>query len=457
MKFLLCALFASLYVAAMADPIMEREGYYFDNRIRTGHMNEFPFADLYKNYVQVFIAPAHAGTTEHQSDSYKNYAASAEVCFEFFKSFIANNYELEKIEKLVQLDACLGYLYDDEYVNRYHAIDKQRPLVAAKLDGYINDQKLKDIYQGTIIKTMDRQPQLCIANLLLRTIQIKQQFPDLACNNHHIELLNIFGDCHKDIPANLRTEDTYISTLYKLVKSKGEECFEAEILATNEAIRKKYKNNWWQRTKKWSPLNRQIGARMWPQQVADLLIAVEGINPKKDVINLREILAFARATWEHNERPEDRNYVVNLLTNLSRYATKHIKLDKVPKKWAVQDEDGRVRYQQLINHLCEFFRSTDNEDYYDYATSFTRLVRMLNFPELFDLDKKKFTDDILNGYEIAPTYISVMMCNIISHTEGFIVNEEKKDTGKKTNKKVYRVVFNQNTKDMIRWPDVGYY
>lgn len=448
MKYLLCVLFATLYVAVSADDIMEKEGHYFDMRVRTGHFNEYPYADLFKNYVQVFIAPAYKGTRVHETDSYKNYAASAEHCFNVFDQFRENDYELEKIEKLVELDSCLGYLYDDEYVTRYHAIDKARDIVNEKLDDYINDPQLKALYDGTKVHELEQDAKVCISELLLKTIQIKQQFPDLACNNHHIELLNRFGDCHKTIPEDARTSDTYISTLYRLIKTKGKECFEHELLATNDAIRAKYSNNLWHRVPGWTPQSKQVSYRMWPEPMRKLLAAVQGAK-SDDLINLREILAFAKATYELKDKPENAKFVRNLLTNLATYANKHVDLKKVPKSFGSQDEDGRLRYVHMINNLCYFFRTTDVEDTYDYATAFARLVHMLDFPELFDINKKKFIDTVINGYETAPTYTSIMMCNIISFTQGTIKRENRKSA--------YQVTFKKDCKAMVKWPEVGFY
>lgn len=460
MKFLICVLFATFAVASAKNDIYQEEGHYHDHRPRTGHFNEYPFIDLYKNYVQVNTAPRYDGTLVHETDSYKNYAPAAEDCLSFFRTFESNGYALEKLEELVKLDACLGYLYDDVYVKTYHAIDNQRQSVKGELQKWIDDKNLRALYTGSTIKeTLDADAKKCVANLLLRTVQLKHQYKSRACNNHHIELLNKFGDCHKTIPESLRETDTYIQILYDLIRLKGRECFMAEIDSTNAAIRHEHVTQKYyakvglrhigKMINKWNKeVAQQTQRRLWVSQLQELFVAVQDLSGpyKTKGYNLREVYSLALAVFRRKDHPEDQQYVNVLLTNLGRYATRKINLEKVDER--VQDEDGTMRYRGLVNKLCQYFRTTDSEEFYDFATSFARLVRMTEFPELYGISLDRFFRWIVNGREVSPTYASVIMCNIMANTQGRIVSDPKSANG---NNKIYQVTFNANP-HITQWP-----
>lgn len=426
-----------------ADKLAEKEGYYYEQRRRLGHFKDVPFIDLYKSWAAVFKLPNFPDLPQ---DNYRFYSPAGDECMTFLRTFRINEYTLRDIEELVVLDACLGYLYESEYKDS----DSEKSVdLQESLNGFLEDEKLKQLYDNTRIDQGTPESKECLGNLLLNSIQAKSQFPGIVCNNDWLELFNRFAECQrKDVPPEFRDEDSYGVILYELVKRRGLECFNNEIHALNSAVRSKYIKSMFEThgnslRSRFSPIRSQAKARIWPKKITELLAAFQGTTKE---INLTEINGIIRGVKEDN-----RNFKQRLLNNMATYAVRTI-APKNKDKRNHDDPTGERRYKDLIDRLCNFFRIPDHHKSDDFSTPFVRMVRMLEYPEIFEIDEDYFTKKVLrHGYETAPLYLSVSSCNILAFTEA--VFETKPQNGPL----VYKVAFKADTSSMVKWPDAGFY
>lgn len=423
--------------------LAEKEGYYYEQRRRLGHFKELPFTDLYKSWAAVFKVPNFPDTPQ---DNYRFYSPAGDECMTFFREFRINDYTLGDIEELVVLDACLGYLYESEHKesDSEKSVDLQE-----SLDGFIQDEKLRQLYDNTKIDEGTPESKECLGNLLLNSIQAKSQFSGVVCNDDWLELFNRFAECQrKDVPSEFRNDDSYGVILYELVKRRGKECFHNEIHSLNNAVRSKYIKNFFEMYENrvrspFSSLRSQAKSRIWPKKITELLAAFQGTRKE---INLTEINGIIRGIKE--EHP---NFKQRLLNNMARYAD-YVIAPKNKDKRNAGDPTGERRYKALIDRLCNFFRQADHSKYYDFATPFVRMVKMLEYPEIFEINEEYFTKKVLrHSYETAPLYLSVSSCNILTFTEAAF---EKKPQNGPLN---YKVAFKADTTGMVKWPDAGFY
>lgn len=445
MKFALACLIAGLALAvvANADNIRDRAGYYFEQRPRLGHFAEKPFIDLYKNYAAAFVKPNHR---ERSNDDFRNFLPSADDCVNFFRKFRIDEYKVKDLDQFVVLDACLGYVHTDAY----HEKDKQESKqVEENLDNLIADEKLSAIYKGSNINALPEPAKECIGDLLLNSILAKAQYKDTTCNNHWIQVFVQFAECHKEIPEESRTSDTYVQEVYDLVRRRANECFNHEIGAINRAIRGDYANNPFRRmhnsllSQLRNPLKKQTKERMYPAPIVKLLSTVQGT---KKEINLREVHNIIRGVIL-----EEPNFVNRLLDNLATRATSDIKPKRDTKLFR-EDPEGSRTYQRYIDNMCAYFRSSDRENEYDYATPIIRMARLLSYPEVFGISKEEFVKDLLvHSYESGALYLSVSACNVLTFTEAVY---ESRPQNSPLN---FKVAFKPDTTQMVRWPDAGFY
>lgn len=444
MKFALACLIAGLALAAVAHAsnIQDLEGYYYQHRKRVGHFAEQPFIDLYKNFAAAFEKPKYPN---RPNDDFRNYMPSADDCVNFFRDFRINEYKVNDLEKFVVLDACLGYVFS----STYHEQDKQQSKqVEDNLDNLIADEKLSALYKGTNVNALPEKAKTCIGDLLLNSILARKQYKDTTCNNHWIQVFVQFAECHKEIPAESRTEDTYVQEIYDLVRSRANQCFKHEISAINEAVRKDYANNPFYRAHSnlmsgLNPLKKQSSARMYPKPIVELLSVVQGT---KTEINLRETHNIIRGIMQGED-----TFVQRFLNNLGKRATE----DRKPKKNSKEvkeDPSGSKTYERYVDRLCAYFRSSDREKYYDYATPIVRMIRLLTYPEVFGISNEEFINNLLvHSYESGALYLSVSACNVLTFTEA-VYDQQPQNKALK-----FKVAFKKDTSKMVRWPDAGFY
>lgn len=190
-----------------------------------------------------------------------------------------------------------------------------------------------------------------------------------------------------------------------------------------------------------SSLTRQRKARMWPKQITEVLRAVQGTNKE---VNLRTVNEIIRGVGQKAPQIIDR-----LTSNLAKYADEKVSLSK---DQLARDPSGVFGYDALLDKMCNFFRTSDNEKYYDFTTPFVRMVRMLKYEEVFGITQTDFVTKVLTqSYETAPLYLSVSSCNLLSFTEGAF-NQLPQNSPKH-----YVVKFKKDTSDMVQWPDAGFY
>lgn len=440
MKFLLITLVGCLYAAQVqAENIMDKEGHLTEFRPKTGHFRLEPFMELFENYASAFIKPRFP---QLPADDPSFYTPTAISCINFFQRFRIDEYKVRNLEEIVLLDACLGYLYESEY----HAHDKeQNPYVNDNLDTWINDEVLKKAYTKTKIDQFSDSAKDCVGDLLLGAIRIKKQFPTVSCNNHFLELFLEFAACQKDtIPAVARQSDSYMNIIFELLKVRGKECFEIEIQHINDAVRGKYANSLTAATIAkvfGGSVAKQASTRYWPSNIKKVLEAMT--QPQKE-LNLRDVNKIVRGVRENQLAFKNR-----LLTNMATYADKEIS-SSIRKK-ATKDDSFSL-YKSVIDKLCTDWRKTDNPKYYDYVTPFERMIRMLNYEDIFGISVVDFQSKVTNlAYESSPVYYSVSACNILTFTDGYVPDavpgREKK----------FVVQFVPDTSRMVLWPDAGFY
>lgn len=443
--FLLTVLAACIYLATGPTDagLAEQEGHYFEQRPRLGHFKEVPFIDLYKHYAAAFKQPLFPETPQENNIFY---LPSGDECMVFFRKFRIDRYVLSDIDELIVLDACLGYLYE----STYHESDSEASEnVRSSLEGFITDSKLRELYDGTKINELSAEAKECVGNLLLQAVQAKAQFSQVVCNNEWLNLFNEFAECQrKDVPSDFRQFDAYGVIIYDLVKSRANECFHNEINALNIAIRTKYVNNPFERVENilkspFSSIRSQAKTRIWPKKITELLSAFQGTTKE---INLREINGIIRGVGEDHP-----NFKQRLLNNMAKYAD-YVIAPKLNSKSTRRDPTGEARYKHLVDKLCNFFRQSDTQGFYDYSTPFVRMVKMLHYPEIFDISQDYFTERVLrHSFESGPLYLSVSSCNILTFTEAAF--ERKPQNGKLH----YKVAFKPDLTDMVQWPDAGFY
>jgi len=447
MKLFLVALVGCVCLAGVqAGSIRDLEGFLFENRPRLGHFKDQPFIELYKTYAAAFVKPNHP---ERSNDDFRNYLPSADECVVFLRQFRINTYVVRDIDEFVVLDACLGYLFDDEGI-RYHEDDSELSQhVKDSLPELIADAKLKELYTNTKLDTYSEKAKDCLGELLFDGIRARKQFSDVVCNNHWIEVLTGFAECQSEFPEEARKTDSYMSAIYDLVRERGNKCFHEEITALNRAIRSNYANNPFERVEHvikspWSKLHKQSSERIWPKVVTELLSTVQGITSKSQ-INLREVGNFIRGIGLNDPRIKQK-----FLENLAKKANEYVKPKK--DKATSRDPSGAIRYTGMVDNLCNFFRSSDAPGYYDYSTPFKRMVRILKYPEIFEIDEKYFVEKVLTrSYESAPLYLCVSSCNLLTFTEGAFVSRPQ------NGQYIYQVAFRPDTSEMVQWPYVDYY
>lgn len=437
------ALLACVGAAQGYEHLKEREGHYLDLRPRLGHFKEAPFIDLYKTYAAAFVAPLHP---DRPDEDYRNYLPSGDECMVFLRAFRFDKYVLKDLDDMIVLDACLGYLYE----STYHEKDTQESAqIRDNLKGFKDDATLKSLYEQTTINSLADDGKECIGNLLLDAVRAKKQYSDKGCNNHWLGLFNRFAECQRrHVPSEWRTSDIYGTTLYDLVKARAKECFNFEIYAINRAVREDYANNPFTRvtnvfTAKFNKFRRQAGERYWPKEVIELLRAVQGTNKE---INSREVSNIVRGVAENHPEFKDR-----LLRNMAKHADARIN-PALNSKATAADPHGDKRYRAMVDGMCNFFRQSDYDGFYDFATPFVRMVKMLEFPEIFDISEKyMITQVLLQSFETSCIYLSVSSCNILTFTEAQF---EKSPANHALH---YQVKFLPDTSAMIQWPNAGFY
>lgn len=449
MKFFLASVVALVYIASVsADSDIARgtpEGHQSDLRKRLGHFkDDRTFLDLYKVYATAFVLPNHPG---RDNDDYRNYLPSGDECMVFFRKFRIDDYVLRDLDDFVVLDACLGYLFE----STYHEVDMaQSSTLRDNLDDYKNDQTLINLYQGTKIEQMEQGSKRCVANLLVNAIQAKKQWPDKVCNNHWIDLFNRFAACQSPMLAD-KDNDSYLKILYELVRARANECFDNEINALNVATYKEYANNPFSimvnKVSYWDTLRKQQGTRYYPTKLATILKAIQGTTSQ---INIREVANIVRGIGLREEVFKNR-----LLNNMAKFADATINpggfhIHKSSK--GKDDPTGVQRYDAMVDDMCNFFRPSNSENFYDFVTPFVRMVTMLKYPEIFGISKDDFVRKVLTeGFETAALYLAVSGCNILTFTEGQFIRQPQHKSPS------YKVVFKQKLDKMVQWPDVGYY
>lgn len=440
---LLVAACAALAGLVCAGSVKDREGYLYQHRERLGHFKEQPFIDLYKTYAAAFVLPYNK---EIRNDDYRSYTPSLDQCMVFLEKYRKDKYRLTAIQEFVKLDACLGYLYESEY----HELDQSESEMGQRgLEKMIGDERLAEQYKGTTVDKLESGAQDCIANLLMSAVIMRNQYKEQRCNSHWIQLFLQFAACHHEIPQELRQSDTYVQPLYQLVRDETHACFEAERLAIEEAVRDFYRRSYGTRVKNsfsgmlsGRTFSKQQGERMWPSAIIKLLSTVQGA---KREISLREVHGLLRGFYLGEKKLTGR-----LLRNMATYATQTIKPTMKDK---AGDVDGSLRYEErVVDDLCNFFRSADTEKYFDFATSYVRLVQLLSHEDVFDISPKAFMKALLTHTEdSAAMYLSISACNVLTFTEGHIVAPAR---GKKIE---YEVTPKADTTDMVVWPDAGFY
>lgn len=444
MKFVACAglLVAACLAVANADKLSERPGYQNNMIERLGHFNQQPFIDLYKTYAAAFVKPKNP---DRDNNDYRNYMPSGDECMLFFKKFRIDQYKVRDFDQFIVLDACLGYMY----ANENQEIDVETSeMVKDMLHQLKSDEKLEDLFQGTRIGKLNEVGKTCVANLLLNAVIAKRQFSNVVCNNHWLQVFIQFAECQTVITEDDRADDTYLETLYQLLRERVGICVDHEVGHIERAVRLAFKsqktNRFMNKMKKpFSTIARQENANMWPHQVTTVLAAVQNTT---DQVNQREVHQLIRGVITGDNKLKG-----ILLDNLAYFADRRIK-PKDGTKANNADPEGLKRYGNLIDSICEFFRSSDSEADYDFATPLIRMVQLLAHEHLFGISQREFISKVLvHGKETAPIYLSVQACNILTYTEGALAMPTA------NSKQHYKVVFMHDTSGMILWPDAGYY
>lgn len=444
MKFAMLTLAVVMACAAVAVEagIDTKSGYLYQHRERLGHFKEQPFIDLYKMYAAAFVLPLHK---DHSHDDFRSFTPSVDECVLFFRSYRANKYQLKQIEHFIVLDACLGYLYE----SKYQEMDKEESRLAKdNLQALIDDPNLQQFYQGSKLNEMPEPAKHCVADLMMSSVLMRRQFSQEQCNNKWIQLFLQFANCHQEIPESMRSDDTYIKTLYQVVREETHKCFDAEIHYLNEAVRKHYKHSYGTRfgnklmATLGSSIDKQQDQRMWPSNILRLLKVVQGA---KNEVSLRQVHELLRGFYLGDE-----TLTKIFLDNIATYASKVIKPNSRDAKG---DPTGEERYRDdVVNNLCNYFRSSDNEKRWDFSSSFVRMVQLLEHQDVFAIDFKTFINNILtHAYETASLYLSISACNILTHTQGHV------DLPAGNGKIGFVVEPRPDMSDMVRWPDAGHY
>lgn len=446
MKLFVGALVVCAIIGTVSADMRTAEGHFNDIRKRLGHFkDESIFLDLYKIYATAFVLPEHK---ERSNDDYRNYLPSGDECMAFFRKFRIDDYQLRDLDEVVVLDACLGYLYESGHHDEDLAVSAT---LKDHLQEYIDDQQLSALYQGTKIDEVSVDSKRCVANLLVSSIQAKKQFgKKVVCNHHWLNLFNKFAACQDEMFPE-KENDTYLRIIYELVRTRGNECFNNEINSLNQAVRTEYINNPFSigvnKVLYWNTARQQQGKRYYPTKLAIILRAVQGTDQQ---INIREVADIVRGI-----ALKDPNFIARFLKNMAKYANERIKPNSrhlLKSSKGADDPTGVNRYDNLVDGMCNFFRKSDSENFYDFVTPFTRMVTMLKYPDVFGVTKDEFIEKVLaHSFETGALYLAVSSCNILTFTEGQFIRQPQ-------NKELqYKVVFKPNLNGMVQWPDVGYY
>lgn len=445
MKFAIFALAVCVGMSVFVEPsVYDKPGHAHDLRMRLGHFKEQPFTDLYHQYAAAFVYPKHMH--ERPMDDYRNYMPSGEECELYLKAFRINKYQMNDLEDFVILDACLGYLFDSDDHSQDSETKDEVKQVLSKIKE--DDTVLKELYQSKI-NELDGAATNCVADLLLSNILAKKQFPDVQCNNHILQMYIQFAECEKETNLRAQGDDPYIKLMIEIVNKRASFCFDTEINLMNNAVREAFAKNTYDRTSNrlrkffGKGLATQSLKRMWPQELTTLLAAVQ--RPKKQV-NIRLVHQYIKGVYDKDEK-----LTSVFLDNIAKFAQSRIK-PGANKKFDRMDPYGSLRYTDLIDKICAFFRSSDSESQYDFATPFIRMNELLRHSDLFkNITLERFRNAIItkNARESSPLYLGASACNILTFTEGSLPQDNTK--------KQYKVAFVPDTSRMVRWPDAGFY
>lgn len=407
---------------------------------RLGHFKYRPYIDLYKSYAAAFVLPLHS---DRPKDDYRNYMPSGAECMVFLNHFRINNYQLEGLDKLVLLDGCLGYLFAGNE-RQIEEDKKSSEKVKTMREQFCEDQKLRDMYDGAKVNELGEDAKHCVADLLFNSILAKRDYPDVACNNHIIQLYIQFAECQNGtISEEEKSSGTYLKTIYSMVKENARLCLIHEADHIQNAVRTLYARGMKHEVysllgKLGSRLYKQASKRMWPMSMVRLLAAAQNTTTE---VNQREIHGIVRGIVK-----EDQTYKKRFLANMAQYADQEAIRIKT-------DPTGQLAYERLVDRLCRKFRSADHESLYDFATPYIRLVQMLNHKDVFGIEEQDMVDKLLRlATDPGAIYLSVQLCNILTYTEGAY-----KVGGPPRIKKHYEVRFKGDTTGMVVWPDLGYY
>lgn len=443
MKLVLVCLFISLSLAMVQAGKSVKTPHFISMRPPLGHFRVPPYHELYKQYVAAFLMEYHQDTPLEDS---VNYVASAIECVNFFTQFRINNYTLNtKLEDFALLDACLGYLYE----STYHEVDKEEDVqVRENLDGLIADPRLNEIYNGTKIEVLPDEQKDCVLDMLYNSILGAYQFKHEVCNADIIQSLVQFASCQQTISEEDRRNDSYLKMLFEMVKKRGVECFHNEVARLNRAFKTKYDNNPYYEVKnklssKFKKLHFLTKQREWPVSVGKIFFIIQQ-NPKQ--LNTRLVSNVIRGVTL-NEGHYRRMFFETLTNHTNKYY----------KRWSgtelrKTDTTGTKLYERMVDKLCQYFRSSDNPNYFDFAGSFIRLNRLISYPKVLGVTPDDFIDKVLkNSFGSGPMYLCCSYCNLLSFTQGAYA------TTTSPAKPKFVVNFKPDLSEMVTWPVLGYY
>lgn len=417
-------MFAALVLLAVIVGFDSSEGERDSARPRMGHLARIADNqgnDLFRLYFGMYFEKIIAkdyGKYKLDKNDWRTYSPRSEECTKYLKSFIGSNYELINMQNFVLLDACLGYLYDD---NEFKWSDQTSDAGKQTIEALINDENLRKIYSETQIETIDSNG----ASVLKSTFEmffhlLNKDYYYITCDKSWISMLVKFADGRKYLGQHPE-QDSYLRLLFSSVSRLGSKCFKqaAEKVSSDMQCnlrRAKMTSSGTNKISSNSEQQRQqLLADECPEKLMKVLQVVQGVQVNS-VINLNRIQRLGVGLERADAQAKKR-----FLNNLSAYANgDNLESTTYNNNLPIRESS----YDIMKNDLCKYYRSNNviGDD------TWAELVKMLRHQDFFGrLDEVLFYRENGNkvttnkrAQRVRPVYMATFMCRYIDLTHANI-------------------------------------
>lgn len=422
------SILAAMALFICSNLVISQE-HYDSARSSLGHFPRLPHEigkGLYEKYFETYVEKEMAekeGKKKLNDDDWRKHSPTFNHCVSFLKKFIARDYKLEFMLDIIQMDSCLGYLYED---HEYKSTDPKTSDDKKTLETLINDEKLKKIYEGTKFETLDFGGEKFLNNFFMFGLEpLVDDGKTNSCDQTTlVKAASLYGRGHDMLGDP--NEDTYVDLLSDVVRRFGQKCFkelaESYSMAINfvkpdTRVLPNLKNLLP------SPAREQLVKNNWPKKLMKVLqISTGNIHGHDNAIDFDKLQLFAYRLKEDDGVAK---------SSLSFYLEWYAK-SKLKDPSSVMPVEASAAYNELKNDLCQDYISKD----------MVAWISLLSYPKFFgNMEWILFeNDDPFYRENIRTMYLATFMCRYIDQTFATKTNDR------------YVVSFKHGSEYMSLWP-----